>query len=83
MTGPRVTARPPVTSAHMRTGLGTGEVGATFALIARILSGIRHNASAIPYMGALVNRPGVTTESSEATKGFEGRFNICASKLLL
>jgi glycerol uptake facilitator-like aquaporin len=41
-------------SAHMRTGLGqwTGEFVATFGLIALILSGVRHNARAVPYMVA-------------------------------
>ena len=41
-------------SVHMRTGVGqwTGEVVATFGLIALILSGVRHNAGAVPYMVA-------------------------------
>jgi len=41
-------------SVHARTGLGqwTGEFVATFGLIALILSGIRHNAAALPYMVA-------------------------------
>jgi glycerol uptake facilitator-like aquaporin len=41
-------------SVHMRTGIGqwTGEFMATFGLIALILSGIRHNVAALPYMVA-------------------------------
>jgi glycerol uptake facilitator-like aquaporin len=41
-------------SVHARTGLGqwTGEFVATFGLIALILSGVRHNAAALPYMVA-------------------------------
>jgi glycerol uptake facilitator-like aquaporin len=41
-------------SAHQRTGLGqwTGEFVATFGLIAVVLSGSRHHASATPYMVA-------------------------------
>ncbi len=41
-------------SVHMRTGLGqwTGEFVATFGLTALILSGVRHNTAALPYMVA-------------------------------
>ena len=41
-------------SAHLRTGLGqwTGEVVATFGLIALILSGSRHHPVALPYLVA-------------------------------
>jgi glycerol uptake facilitator-like aquaporin len=41
-------------STHARLGLGqwAGEFVATFGLIALILSGVRHNAAALPYMVA-------------------------------